>query len=134
MDVTVADHTVEVKKELEVSIKAILEALGTTAETHAKEGCPVDTSRLRNSITFATSEYSGQGSYQDNVGNSYNDATANGTVEDGVVVIGTNVEYAEAVEMSDSARHKVGGAHFLANAVRNHTDEYKKIVEAGLKD
>lgn len=110
MDVTIEDHTVEVKKELEVSIKAILEALGTTAEGYAKEGCPVDTGRLRNSIT-------------------------NQIIEDEkAVAIGTNVEYAKVVELSDSAKHKVGGAHFLANAVRNHTDHYSKIVEAGLKD
>lgn len=134
MDVDIEDHTIEVKKQFGLAVKTILKSLGEKAEGYAKDECPVETGRLRNSITYATEEYSGQGSYQDDEGNTYNDATVKGTVEKNVVVIGTNVEYAKAVELSDSARHKVGGAHFLANAIRNHTDEYEATVEAGLKD
>lgn len=129
----VSDETLQVQEALEQEIKNVLDAIGATAEGHAKEGCPVDTGRLRNSITYATSDYSGQGSYSDDDGNIYHDATVNGSVDNDTVIIGTNVEYAEFVEQGDSIRHKTGGAHYLANAIRNHLEEYEQIIKAGLE-
>ena len=81
-------------------------AIGEAAEGHAKDECPVDTGRLRNSISHAE--------------------------DDDTAYIGTNVEYAPAVEFRDIA-HKTGKAHFLRDAATTHGDEYKNIVETILK-
>ena len=51
-----------------------LAATGAAAEAHAKRNITdngsVDTGRLRNSITYAVSVYTGIGTYHDNKGNS----------------------------------------------------------------
>ena len=133
MQVKVTDNSAIFKKAKDEAVARALEAIGLTAERHAKEQCPVDTGRLRNSITHATSEYSGQGSYTDNHGNGFSDATAKGTPEKNAVYIGTNVEYAKKQELGDSYHHNSGQAHFLRDAVATHGDEYKRIAEAQLK-
>jgi phage gpG-like protein len=69
----------------------------------------VDTGRLRNSITNKLGE------------------------RENAVYIGTNVEYAPYVEYNDKARHYTGKTHFLRDAVQNHMDHYKAIMEAALK-
>ena len=48
------DNTEEVLSALEAAIKRGNEAIGMTAERHAKKITPVDTGRLRNSISHAT--------------------------------------------------------------------------------
>ena len=115
------DHSDEVIKARDRAILAALEAIGLTAERHAKEKCPVDTGRLRNSITHALSgekpairNYKasyGSNRYQSgkNAGKRYSASSKNagdvgvgfysGTAPeetDGskAVYIGTNVEYA----------------------------------------
>jgi HK97 gp10 family phage protein len=104
-----------------------LEAVGIALEGYAKLMCPVDTGRLRNSITH--------------------------DVRDDKVYVGTNVEYAPYVEYGTGAG--VGGrstpwkyqdAHgkwhtttghdpqpFIRPAVQDHLDEYKDIMEEELK-
>ena len=47
----VEDHTDEVIEELGLAIARALEAIGIEAESDAAKLCPVDTGRLRNSIT-----------------------------------------------------------------------------------
>lgn len=101
-EVRLEDNSEEVLTA-EASVKeAILEAIGAQAEYYAKEECPVDTGRLRNSISHATDEE--------------------------YAYIGTNVEYAPAVEFMD-VNHKVGKAHFLRDAASTHGEEYKEIAE-----
>lgn len=85
-----------------------MEAIGLTAEKHAKENCPVDTGRLRNSISHE--------------------------VDQKDVYIGTNVEYAAAVEFNDFVHHATGRAHFLRDAATTHNDEYRAIMDTALKD
>lgn len=133
MEVKVTDNSEILKRAKDEAVARALEAIGLTAERHAKENTPVDTGRLRNSITHATNTFHGQGTYSDNHGQSYSDATAHGTPEKETVYIGTNVEYAQKQEITDSYHHTTGRAHFLRDAVANHGDEYKKIVEAQLK-
>ena len=82
-----------------------LEKIGLVAEGYAKRLCPVDTSILRNSITHADD---GEAEY-----------------------IGTNVEYAPYVELGTS---RTRAQPYLKPAVVNHSDEYKKIVEAEMRD
>ena len=96
-----------------------LEKMGGTAETYAKKACPVDTGRLKNSITHVKS-----------------------TTEEAVYV-GTNVSYAPYVELGHDqevgryvpaigkrlvASH-VDGKPFIRPAVENHAEEYKAIAK-----
>ena len=105
---TTKDNTKEVLSALDKAIERGLEAIGLTAEGHAKREITKLvysrgnnekkyrlTGRLRNSITFAVSgEKAHVSSYNDNDGNSYSyDGTAPDDKEK-AVYIGTNVEYA----------------------------------------
>ena len=71
MKVDYKDNSKQVWSAMEKAIKNGLEAIGLTAETYAKKATPVDTGRLRNSISHETDEEA--------------------------VYIGTNVEYAAFV-------------------------------------
>ena len=105
MSYTYKDNTDEVLAALEKAKKRGLEAIGLTAEGHAKKETPVDTGRLRNSISHAT--------------------------DDEAAYIGTNVEYAPYVELGARGRP---GVHMLKRAATEHTDEYKRIMEDALKN
>ena len=114
-------------------VETALEAIGATAERYAKEECPVDSGRLRNSITWATAENQGEGKSPA----SAKDYTAQAKPLNKFVYIGTNVEYAPYVEYNEKARHdppEFGGgkAHFLRDAAVNHTDHYKEIMRSAL--
>ena len=54
MKVDYKDNSQQILSALEKGIKNGLEAIGLTAEGHAKKITPVDTGRLRNSISHAT--------------------------------------------------------------------------------
>ena len=105
MSYTYKDNTDEVLAALKSAKKRGLEAIGLTAEGHAKKETPVDTGRLRNSISHAT--------------------------EDEAAYIGTNVEYAPYVELGARGRK---GKHMHQRAATEHTDEYKRIMEDSMKN
>lgn len=106
ISVNLDSHTSEVLAAMREQVAIALESIGQEAEGYAKDDCPVDTGRLRNSISHA--------------------------VEGDDVYIGTNVEYAPYVEYGDY-RHTTGKRHFLRDAAVNHGDHYKAIMEAALK-
>lgn len=103
VDVKLTDNSEEVLAAMAEQLEAALQAIGGQAEMYAKQDCPVDTGRLRSSISHAT--------------------------DDKTAYIGTNVEYAPAVEYNDSMRHTTGKAHFLRDAAATHGDEYKRITQ-----
>lgn len=105
MNYTYKDNTDEVLEALESAKKRGLEAIGLTAEGHAKKETPVDTGRLRNSISHET--------------------------DDEAAYIGTNVEYAPYVELGARGRK---GVHMLQRAASEHTDEYKQLMEDSMKN
>jgi phage gpG-like protein len=105
MSYTTKDNTKEVLSALEKAIERGLEAIGLTAEGHAKKETPVDTGRLRNSISHATDK---EAAY-----------------------IGTNVEYAPYIELGARGRK---GVHMLQRAATEHTAEYKKLMEESMKN
>ena len=133
------DNTEEVLNALEAAIKRGNEAIGMTAERHAKKKCPVDTGRLRNSITYAMAgEETHVKSYKANKKKAGEkerktytyEGTADGEKGSGVY-IGTNVEYAVFVENGAQGRTAV---HFLQDAAANHSDEYKRMMEDSMKN
>ena len=126
------DNTALVLTATHKQVQNGLNAIGLKAVAHAKRNCPVDTGRLRNSLTFASETRSGGANADPGVKASSGDVALRGKPESNAVYIGTNVEYAPAVEYLDRY-HKSGGAHFIKNAATNHGDEYKATMEAALK-
>lgn len=100
------DHTDEVIAALGTAIARGLEAIGIEAESDAAAICPVDTGRLRNSITH-TIDDSGKAVY-----------------------IGTNVSYALYVHEGVHGRK---GQPFLRDAIIQNADKYRRILEASLR-
>ena len=123
-EVTIKDYSPQVLEAFEKQVNLALNAVGQTAEGYAKQETPVDTGRLRNSITYATATTQSK---------SADDSRQKATPEEHTVYIGTNVEYAPAVEYRDIA-HKTGKAHFIKDAATTHSDEYKAIVKAALQN
>lgn len=105
MSYTFKDNSAEVLSALERAKKRGLEAIGLTAEGHAKKETPVDTGRLRNSIAHA--------------------------VEGNAAYIGTSTSYAPFVELGARGRK---GVHMLQRAASEHTDEYKRLMEDSMKN
>ena len=130
----------EVMQEMNRKMQLSLMAIGEKAEGYAKMACPVDTGRLRNSLTYVTAKTQSSpntNKYQGGAADGQTDAHPSdykprGTAEDDSVYIGTNVEYAQYIEFL-SMEHKVGRAHFLRDAATTHSDEYKKTAEAIFK-
>ena len=105
MSYTYKDNTDEVLSALKRAKKRGLETIGLVAEGHAKKITPVDTGRLRNSISHA--------------------------VEGDAAYIGTSTSYAPFVELGARRRK---GVHMLQRAASEHTDEYKRIMEDSMKN
>ena len=139
----VNDKTPEIIEETKKAVKRALKRMGSQAEKYAKALCPVGTvesvgkkgyigGTLRNSITHKV--------------------TSSGSLQG--VSIGSNVVYAPFVELgtgpffvkppdweSFEPYKKKGGAHgyvrprpFLRPALKDHLDEYKKMLEDELKN
>ena len=134
MKVDYKDNSQQILSAMEKGKRNALTAIGSSAETHTKENITadklVDTGRLCNSITYATGDYSGIGTYTDNNKKSYSDATARNTPKDDEVGIGTNVEYAAYTELG--TQH-IAAHHYLKRAVTEHQDEYKKLTAQAIQ-
>lgn len=153
------DNSGSVLQALDGNIDRTLEMLGLQAAGYAilnleNEPRRVDTGLLRNSIAYAIAGQApevvkeGQKSGQEYQSNSkdknkkpipittgkYEGVMAKSENEHSVYV-GSNVEYAEYVEYGVTfASGKVMEAnHFLKKAVNDHKDEYKRMIEQGLK-
>ena len=139
VDVSLVDNTDLVLQATDEQIEMALIAIGAKMESHAKaDYVPVDTGRLKNSITFALaggpaqiSSYGPDSGGGDDVQSKPYSGTApadpGGKVRS--VYVGSNVEYAEIVEEGTSGRR---GKHYLRDAVNNHIEEYKNLAERAL--
>lgn len=99
------NNTPQVLSALKNGIRKALEESGNLVENGAALRCPVDTGRLRNSITHKM-------------------------VGDDKVEIGSDVEYAGYVELGTSARKKTP---YLRPALEDNVNAIKKIFEDNLK-
>lgn len=102
----IEDHSAEVIAAKDAAVERALEAIGQQAVGYAKLLAPVDTGRLRNSMTHEV------------------------RADEDSVYVGTNVEYAPYVELG-TRRSKA--QPFLRPAIEKHKDEYKRIAEEILK-
>lgn len=101
----IEDNTVMVVDGMNAAIRKALEEIGLLAESYAKARCPVDTGRLRNSITHVTQ-----------VTDAY---------------IGTNVEYGPYVELGT---RKQTAQPYLGPAASQHGSEYRAILKANMEN
>lgn len=111
-DVKFTDNSDQVKAAFEAAILRALEQIGTTVEGRTKENAPVDTGRLKESITHAVAE----------------DENA---VYVGVPVEPDGPEYGKYQELGTS---KMSAHPFLKPAVLDSVNDMKTIVEGSLKD
>lgn len=94
-------YKAEFEDDVNKAIARALETVGGTAERHAKDICPVDTGRLRNSI-------------------------AHEPVGDNTESIGTDVEYAPYVELGTRYQSP---QPYLRPGVENYAEEYAGIIK-----
>lgn len=99
-----------VKNQMISSLELACESIGAEAVGYAQEQCPVDTSRLKNSLEYKV-EIAGSSA---------------------VVRIGSNVEYAPWVEFRE-LNHEHGNAHFLRNAIAQHGERYDQLAMGAFK-
>ena len=130
MEIDVVDNSALVQEAFHTACLRALERCGMEAEGYAKDLAPVDTGRLRNSISHQVDD------------------------SENAVYIGTNVSYAPYVELAtgiyaDGGRptpwvyqdangnwHWTAGnpaQPFLKPAVADHTKTYSNIIESELK-
>ena len=102
MSVTFISHAKDALSGMEQAKGKALELIGGKAESYAKKNCPVDTGRLRNSITHAR-------------------------FDENTEVIGSNVDYAAFVELGT---YKMAAKPYLRPAAEIHTSEYKAIIKS----
>ena len=132
------DNSKEYKELLAKAIRRGLRAIGMTAETYAKETCPVDTGYAHNSITHALAgESAAISSYEADRGKNGKPPRTGkysgtmGDTEDKYVVIGSNVEYFIFIEEGARGRE---ARHTLRKAATDHKDEYKQLLTDSIKN
>lgn len=99
--ITITDNSEDIKEKMIAARERSLEKIGLVAEGYAKRLCPVDTGRLRNSITHE--------------------------VEDDSVYIGSNVEYAPDVELGT---RKQKAQPFLKPAATERSETFNRIIKS----
>ena len=132
------DNSKEYKELLAKAIRRGLRTIGMTAETYAKETCPVDTGYAHNSITHALAgESAAISSYKADRGKNGKPPKTGkysgtmGKIEDNYVLIGSNVEYFPFIEEGARGRE---ARHTLRKAATDHKDEYKQLLTDSIKN
>ena len=132
------DNSEEYEELLIKAIRRGLRAIGMTAETYAKDTCPVDTGYARNSITHALAgETAAISSYKADRGKNGKPPRTGeycgtlGEIEDNYVAIGSNVEYFPFIEEGARGRE---ARHTLRKAATDHKDEYKQLLTDSIKN
>lgn len=114
------DNTQFVLEAIDQALAGAMDDIGAAMQGHAQQLCPVDTGRLRNSITYRL----GGGGY------SFPGYGAEVSAHEYVVSVGSDVEYAAYVELGTS---RTRAQPFLEPAASQYADEYRGIVEAHLR-
>ena len=112
------DNTAYIVQSMDRALAEALDEIGEMVVQRARELCPVDTGRLRNSITHRM----GGGGF------SFPGMGASVGKE---VTVGSNVEYAAYVELGTS---KMDAQPFLRPAAEDYAGEYRRVVEEHMGD
>lgn len=128
------DYSDDVLAKVDDKLYAGLIACGIKAEKYAKNLCPTDTSRLKNSITYSVKTQPANMHYTWGEGKKSNRPAGEGdTISHGgekklTLYLGTNVWYARYVEFQ-SRKPKP----FLKPAIENHLNLYRRILKESLQ-
>lgn len=106
--VKIESNVEAVEAEMNEKVLSWLEAIGLDAASTAADKAPVDTGRLKDSISHAV------------------------VPSEKAVYIGTNVEYAPFQEFGTS--RGIPGKHFIQFGATAHAQEYKDLLEEQLKE
>lgn len=128
VDLKITDYSAEVLAEMGDAVLRALERIGSQGEGYAKDLCPVDTGRLRNSITHQVDEENSAVYVGSNVSYSI-------TVETGAAPFDKK-DPSENVEMEGDPDRVPGGIPqpFLKPAIAGHLQTYRNIVEDEFKN
>lgn len=111
--VRIESHIDEVMDELQDKLVSYLEAIGIDASSTAASVAPVDTGRLKNSISYEV------------------------VPDEMAVYIGTSVKneqgHCYAIDQEFGTSRGIKGRHFIQFGATAHTDEYKRLLERTLK-
>lgn len=141
----VEDHTEEALKAMAEAIPVILESIGQSLESEAKDelgNSPerIDTGLLRNSITHglgggptAIKSYKGDGKSKYNENAPVPSGSYSGSLpgDDCELYIGTNVDYAPYIH---EGTDRLKPNRFLKNAIMNNQDQIEKTFRQGLEN
>lgn len=133
-NVRIKDNSDKFIKAMHEQVALGLEAIGIDAQRFAVRDCPVDTGRLRNSITWAIEGKQGQANMAGKGTAELDDYAKRAEPEKDKMYLGTNVEYAEIQEFGDTIDHVNGKAHFLRDAITTHGKRYESIMKNALQD
>ena len=112
------DNRQYIAEAMDRALAEALDEIGEMVVQRARELCPVDTGRLRNSITHRL----GGGGF---------DFPGMGASAGKEVTVGSEVEYAAYVELGTS---RTRAQPFLRPAAADYADEYRSVVEGHLRD
>lgn len=143
IEFTLKDNSGAFLSALDDAKKRGLKAIGITAESYAKQELSrlkmhgngqmednVVTGLLRNSVTYALGgEQTAILNYKADIGDKKGSYSGNAPVGD-AVYIGSNVEYAPAIEFGT---RKSRAYPYLKPAATEHGEEYKELMKQALK-
>lgn len=115
------DNTEYILQAIDKALAESMDEIGQAMQLRAQELCPVDTGRLRNSITYRL----GGGGYD------FPGYGAEVSAREHAVSVGSNVEYAAYVELGTS---RTKAQPFLRPAAEAYSSEYRRIVEEHLRN
>lgn len=133
-EVVFKSYVADIKNAEEKAVEKALTMIGIEVEGRAADNCVVDTGLLRNSITYAVGGGSTEKkTYKANKPKKGSDKVESGsysgtigTKDEKAVYIGSNVEYAAAIEYGHSKKKPNG---YLRPAVNQSQGNIKKIIE-----
>lgn len=141
---SIKDNTELVDAQLKKATAQALMLMGTNAVRYVTEymSMPdftgrdiVDTGRLRGSISFSTAIFQSGLNAQATADNLATDALVGTPSTANTVIVGTNVDYAQAVELGYMTKKGtiVAGRYFLKNGIEQSLPETEEGVKAILR-
>lgn len=133
-DFRIVSRRTETETELAEKIERALTTIGIEWQANSSAICPVVTGRLAASITYATkngrglpnASYTRPGSRL-----TASDYAPHGRPKDNMVVVGTNVEYAQKIE--EGGAREPQNSHFLRRGMTENISTYKRILKDELE-
>lgn len=128
MKMKLTNHIPEVQQQINVASERALTRIAIDVDRTAKENCPVDTGRLRASISYSVDGKAGAGFEIKETSEEIDHQIKSG---EGSAIVGTNVVYAKAIEYGHSKKAPSG---YLRNALDQNKGNIKDIIKQEFSD